>query len=91
MKALIIIILVFACLKSVAYAYEGQRGNSILLNGAWEFALGDGNESVESIKEQTRLEWQKVNLPGPFMKWNQDAGELPLLNRKFRRGFLVKL
>lgn len=73
MKSLIIIILVFVCLKSVAYAYEGQRKNSILLNGAWEFALGDGNEGAESPKEQTRLEWKKVNLPGPFMEWNQDA------------------
>jgi hypothetical protein len=72
-KLLIFIILVFACLKSVAYAYEGQRSNSILLNGVWEFALGDGNEGAELPKEQTRLEWQKANLPGPFMKWNQDA------------------
>jgi hypothetical protein len=46
MKYIIIMLLAFACLKSVVYAYEGQRENSVLLNGAWEFALGDGNEGV---------------------------------------------
>jgi hypothetical protein len=61
-KALVVIILVFVCLKSVAYAYEGQRENSILLNGAWDFSLGDGNERVESPEAQTGLEWQKINI-----------------------------
>ena len=56
MKYLIVMLLAFVCLKSVAYAYEGQRENSILLNGAWEFALGDGNEDVVS-GAQTSLEW----------------------------------
>lgn len=44
-----------------------------MLNGEWEYALGDGNEGIESSKGQNRLEWQKVVLPGPFMEWNQDA------------------
>jgi hypothetical protein len=73
MKYLIITLLAFVCLKSVAHAYEGQRENSILLNGAWEFALGDGNERIESPEAQIGLEWQNINLPGPFMEWNQDA------------------
>ncbi len=32
MKYLIVMLLAFVWLKSVAYAYEGQRENSILLN-----------------------------------------------------------
>jgi len=73
MKAFIIMVLVFAFYKSVAFAYEGQRINSTQLNGVWEFALGDGSEGAEVPEGQTKLEWKRVNLPGPFMEWNQDA------------------
>jgi len=73
MKILIIMVLIFLCSRSVTYAYEGQRENSILLNGTWEFVLGDGNESAELPENQIGLEWKKVNLPGQFMEWNQDA------------------
>ena len=30
-------------LASLAREHEGNRTNSILLNGAWEFARGDGS------------------------------------------------
>ena len=67
------IILLFVCLGATAYDYEGERLNSIRLNGFWEFALGDGNEGAEAPERQTRLEWKKVNLPGPFMEWNRES------------------
>ena len=60
MKALIIMVLVFAFYKSVAFAYEGQRINSTQLNGVWEFALGDGSEGAEAPEGQTQLKWKKV-------------------------------
>ena len=44
MKLLVIVVLVFLCFRSAAYTYEGRRADSILLNGVWEFAPGDGDE-----------------------------------------------
>jgi len=58
-----------ACLTSLAREYEGSRENSVLLNGPWEFAFGDGNESAETVAGQQMIAWQKVTLLGPFMKW----------------------
>ncbi|HOW71020.1 MAG TPA: glycoside hydrolase family 2 TIM barrel-domain containing protein [Phycisphaerae bacterium] len=54
-------------------AYEGQRANSVLLNGKWEFAKGAGDEQAETTAGQQRLDWKPVTLPGPFMKWSQEA------------------
>ena len=31
---------------------EGERSNSLLLNGAWEFAIGNGNEQAETAAGQ---------------------------------------
>ena len=56
-----------------ARGYEGQRANSVLLNGQWEFAKGSGDERAETAPGQQKLNWQPVTLPGPFMKWNQEA------------------
>jgi hypothetical protein len=61
------------CLTSSARDYEGSRKNSILLNGPWEFAQGDGSEHAESLAGQRKIDWQQVTLPGPFMKWNQEV------------------
>ena len=61
------------CLSLPAQAYEGARANSVLLNGQWEFAKGAGDEQAETAAGQQRLDWQPVTLPGPFMKWNQQA------------------
>jgi len=77
-----------ACLWSAAQAYEGPRANSVLLNGQWEFATGTGDEGADAAAGQARLSWQPVALPGPFMKWNQEAAN----QTKFvwaRRGFKV--
>ena len=73
MKALCLLILGLGCLTSLAREYEGSRENSILLNGQWEFARGDGSEHAESPAGQRKLDWQQVTLPGPFMKWNQEV------------------
>jgi hypothetical protein len=52
---------------------EGSRENSILLNGQWEFAQGDGSEGAETAAGQRKVQWQQVRLPGPFMRWSQEA------------------
>jgi hypothetical protein len=53
--------------------WEGWRTNSVLLNGDWEFSVGDGTERAESPDGANRLHWQAVVLPGPFMSWSQKA------------------
>jgi len=68
--------------------WEGRRANSVLLNGEWEFAPGDGSERAESPDGANRLHWQVVILPGPFMPWSQEAAN----HTKFmwaRRSFKV--
>jgi hypothetical protein len=49
---------------------EARRVNSVLLNGAWEFSPGDGDEHAETAEGANRLRWQAVQLPGQFMPWN---------------------
>ena len=72
-KLLCLLILALGSLASPAREYEGSRTNSILLNGPWEFARGDGNEAAESASAQRQIQWQQVRLPGPFMAWSKDA------------------
>jgi len=52
---------------------KGPRANSIALNGAWEFAVGDGNEAAETGEGAGRLGWKAVTLPDSFMKWSDEA------------------
>ena len=73
MRLIFAIALVLMCFRSVAYAYEGRRANSMLLNGVWEFVVGDGDEGAEVQDEQVGLAWQEVTLPGQFTEWSQDA------------------
>ena len=73
MKCLAIAVLMILCIRSAAHAYEGRRDNSILLNGVWEFALGDGDEGAEMPDGQAELVWQEVALPGQFVEWSEDA------------------
>jgi len=35
------------CLGAIARESEGSRTNSTLLNGQWEFVVGDGGERAE--------------------------------------------
>jgi hypothetical protein len=51
-KPLCLLILALGSLASLAREYEGARTNSILLNGLWEFACGDGTEGVEAVAGQ---------------------------------------
>ena len=61
------------CRGSAARESEGSRENSILLNGQWEFAIGDGNEEAQTAAGQRKVRWKQVKLPGPFMRWSQEA------------------
>jgi len=63
------------CHVSFARESEGSRENSILLNGPWEFAVGEGTEEAETAAGQRGLRWQPVDLPGPFMPWSQEAAD----------------
>jgi hypothetical protein len=72
-KTLCLLALGLGCLTSFAREYEGSRANSILLNGAWEFTRGDGNEGAETATAQGKLHWQMVDLPGPFMAYSREA------------------
>ncbi len=47
--------------------------NSVLLNGNWEFAPGDGSEQAGTSDGASRLHWKAVVLPGPFMPWSREA------------------
>lgn len=58
---------------SLAREYEGSRANSVLLNGRWEFAVGDGSEGADTAAGQGTIRWREVKLPGPFMRWSQEA------------------
>ena len=52
---------------------ERARANSVLLNGLWEYVFGDGSEGAETTAGQAKLQWKRVMLPGPFMRWNQEV------------------
>lgn len=73
MKSLGLLVVGLACVTSWAREFEGARQNSVLLNGHWEFVRGDGDERAETAAGQGNLPWQPITLPGPFMKWNQEA------------------
>ena len=73
MKYSTIIAIGLVCLSSMAYGYEGRRGDSVLLNGVWEFVEGDGNEQAQRPEGQGKLKWQQTNLPGRFTKWSEEA------------------
>jgi len=67
-------ILIIPTLLSIsASAYEGQRSNSILLNGLWQFAIGNGDEHAELASGHQKLNWESVTLPGQFIEWGEDA------------------
>ena len=55
MKPLCFLALGLGCLSSFAREFEGSRENSILLNGLWEFARGDGNEGAQTATGQREL------------------------------------
>ncbi len=73
LPCLLALALGLGCLTSLAREYEGSRENSILLNGQWEYAFGEGDEGAETAAGGRGLRWKQVTLPGPFMKWNQEV------------------
>ena len=52
---------------------EGGRERSLLLNGAWEFAIGKGDERAETAEGQGKLNWKPTTLPGPLDNTARDA------------------
>jgi len=71
--SLCLLAVALGCLVSQAREHEGTRTNSVLLNGVWEFARGDGTECAETAAGQGQIQWQQVTLPGPFMAWSKEA------------------
>ena len=69
MRQILAIMLVLLFVPALASAYEGQRENSVLLNGAWETALGTGDEPLETVSSGAGLNWNTATLPGPIMPW----------------------
>lgn len=75
------------CAAMTAQAYEGQRANSVLLSGQWEYAPGEGDEAAQAAGQRD-LHWRRVTLPGPFMRYSQEAvNETKIVWA--RRGFTV--
>jgi len=73
MKTLPLMLAIFACASS-ALAQEGKHANSLPLNGAWQFVLGDGDEEAQAPQNQSKLKWQAVTLPGgSFTSFSDDA------------------
>ena len=60
--------LTLVCLALTAFASEGRRAQSVLLNGVWQFARGKGDEGAERPAGQAKLQWQPVDLPGQFFQ-----------------------
>ncbi len=70
--------LVFATLNVNLFAREseGLRGNSVLLNGSWEYVLGDGTENYETPSNRIAGEWKQIELPQtglPFKDADHDT------------------
>jgi len=72
-KQLLAIALVLALLPALASAYEGQRENSVLLNGVWETSLGTGDEPLGTVSGGAGLNWNTTSLPGQIMPWGEEA------------------
>ena len=73
MKDLVLVFLGIACSVMSASGTEGRRKSSVLLNGVWDFSLGQGDENAETAAGQAALKWKQTSLPGPFMAWDPKA------------------
>ncbi len=75
MRILIAVLLGVVCMCGVSYGYEGRRADSVLLNGDWEFALGNGDEHAETAAGAAKLAWRPARLPGTFVPWTEENAE----------------
>ncbi len=58
-------------------AAEMRRANSVLLNGHWKYAVGEGSESAFTEIGRKPLQWRPVTLPGHFTELNhKDATDI---------------
>ena len=73
MKRFLCVALMVASACTTVSALEGRRDNSILLNGPWQFVVGQGDEDVFGPESENRLAWKSVALPGRFVEWDHEA------------------
>lgn len=71
-----ILLIVTSSVTLFARDSEGMRENSVLLNGSWEYAIGDGTENHETSSNQNAADWKQIELPQtgiPFKDANHDT------------------
>lgn len=71
MRNLCIVLVLLALICPTAFAYEGRRADSVLLNGDWQYVVGDGNEAADTAAGQDKLTWLAAKLPGQFVPFVQ--------------------
>jgi hypothetical protein len=59
-------------MSSLAYGHEGRRADSVLLNGAWEFVLDQGDQRSQTLAEADQLQWRSCRLPGELVPWSEE-------------------
>jgi len=89
MKCVHIPVIYFLCCCSSIFAYEGQRSNSVLLNGTWQFFRGQGDEQAYLPEKQLSHDWKSIRLPRhAFLPESKDV----ITNLKYiwaKRSFVV--
>ena len=60
-------------LRLTVCAYGEPHSNAMLLNGAWDCVLGDGNEGAELPANQATLAWKPVQVPGWLLPMTDQA------------------
>ena len=73
MRSAAVLAVCLAGVGQAAFGSEGRRADFVLLNGDWEFALGEGNEEAYTAEGRASLEWEPVTLPGLFVPWSEGA------------------
>jgi len=63
----------FCLMTAPAAGSEQRRQDHVMLNGRWEFVIGQGDEQAYQPARARELEWKPVELPGQFMEWNAQA------------------
>ncbi len=88
MKRLAVAFVLGCIVPAECFASEQRRENHVLLNGQWDFVIGEGDEGAQTEQGAAKLDWKPVNLPGNFVKHSKElATSLPFIWA--RRGFEV--
>ncbi|MCL2348371.1 MAG: hypothetical protein FWC50_08935 [Planctomycetaceae bacterium] len=83
---ILFLILLFSHTALFARENEGARENSLLLNGTWEYAVGDGNTRGETATDQGTLNWKSIKLPQSGLPFKDVTNETKfvLVRRTFQ-------